>query len=89
MADHHLRKEVERAHLAELINTNVIFIEAKEQVLTRLRETWESTAITQCEEREKLWLMLVTAKELFEYVDDVVKTGELAQLEIERNDHGQ
>jgi len=77
-------KERERAVRAQQIIDNPLWVEAQTIVLRNLEEAWINTAVTQNMERETIWHMRNAAANAFNYIEDVIKTGKLAEMQLEK-----
>lgn len=84
MNKNQLISERERAHLAQQILDNPLWAEAKVTIIDGLSDAWRDTSVTQCQERETLWHMLNAATSAFSYIESVLKTGQLAQTQLEK-----
>lgn len=78
-------QERERAQLAQQIIDNPLWAESREMLTTRLIDAWRNSAVTQHEERERIWMLLQAAEQAFLNIESVLMTGTLLQ---QVNDHG-
>jgi|TARA_R110001599_G_scaffold124336_1_gene296941 hypothetical protein len=79
-----LIKERERAHQAQILMSNPLFIETKEMITNNLLEAWQTTSMNQSEEREKIYQMLVASRSVFSHIESVLTTGKMAQMELDK-----
>ena len=83
MDDNHKRiKERERGHQATLVLDNPIYQEAWASVEHQLKAGWENSSAAQSEERERIWQALQMLRKVRSYLDGVIKTGELATIQL-------
>lgn len=83
MDEHKLISERERGALAEQILDNPLWQEAYEMLTYELVEAWRTTAVSQREEREKIYLMLTAVEDAFRQIESVFQTGKMAERQIE------
>lgn len=81
--EHLRRKELERGQQAAFLLEHEIFNDALETLKDTLREGWEATAVTQEEEREKIYHMLVFAKQFENELRSIIQTGKFASQQLE------
>ena len=83
MDDNHKRiEERERVHQATLILDNPLYQEAWGSVEHQLKSGWENSGAAQSEERERIWQALQMLRKVRSYLDGVIKTGELATIQL-------
>jgi len=76
-------KERERGHQARIILDSPLWQEAKHTITDGLSEAWQTTTMTQCDERETIYQMLIAANAVFDHIETVMKTGEMAEIQLE------
>ena len=81
-----LEKERERAHRARQVVDNDIFQEAWASIEKQLRTSWENTNAAQTVERERIWQALQMLKKVKYYLEGVIKTGEMAQIQLDEGE---
>ena len=75
------RIEKERAFKAQQILDNEIYQESIKIIQDQLVETWQNTAVSQQEEREKIYQMLLATKQVVSYFEKVLTTGKMAEMQ--------
>ena len=80
-----LIKEKERALLARQVLDNPVYIEALTIIKTNLMDTWQTTTMNQQNEREIVYKMLLALKTIDNHIKSVMKTGELAEMQLEQS----
>tara|TARA_Y100000592_G_C5241463_1_gene208497 strand:+ start:14 stop:226 length:213 start_codon:yes stop_codon:yes gene_type:complete len=68
------RIEKERAFKAQQILDNEIYQESIKIIQDQLVEAWQNTAVSQQEEREKIYQMLLATKQVISYFEKVLTT---------------
>jgi|TARA_R100001244_G_scaffold38356_2_gene34758 hypothetical protein len=86
--EHNRIKERERGHQARIILDSPLWQEAKEVITDELQEAWQNTAMTQADERETIYRMLIAATAVFNHIEAVMKTGEMAEMQLEEEHNG-
>ncbi|HAG28805.1 hypothetical protein [Pseudoalteromonas lipolytica] len=75
------RVEKERAFKAQQILDNEIYQESIKIIQDQLVEAWQNTAVSQQEEREKIYQMLLATKQVVSYFEKVLTTGKMAEMQ--------
>ncbi|HAA97637.1 MAG TPA: hypothetical protein DCE29_07075 [Alteromonas macleodii] len=75
------RIEKERAFKAQQILDNEIYQESIKIIQDQLVEAWQNTAVSQQEEREKIYQMLLATKQVVSYFEKVLTTGKMAEMQ--------
>ena len=75
------RVEKERAFKAQQILDNEIYQESIKIIQDQLVEAWQNTAVSQQEEREKIYQMLLATKQVISYFEKVLTTGKMAEMQ--------
>tara|TARA_R100000805_G_C3591223_1_gene93140 strand:+ start:504 stop:752 length:249 start_codon:yes stop_codon:yes gene_type:complete len=75
------RIEKERAFKAQQILDNEIYQESIKIIQDQLVEAWQNTAVSQQEEREKIYQMLLATKQVISYFEKVLTTGKMAEMQ--------
>ena len=79
------QRDKERASQAQQILDNPIYQESVTLVENRLVQAWQDTAVSQREEREKIYQMLLAMRDIKSHIEGVFKTGKLAEMQEEKN----
>ena len=74
-------KDKERAILAQQILDNPIYQEAVSEVENRLVQAWQDTIVSQREDREKIYHMLLAMRDIKSQIEEVLTTGKLAEMQ--------
>ena len=69
-------KDKERAILAQ---------EAVSEVENRLVQAWQDTIVSQREDREKIYHMLLAMRDIKSQIEEVLTTGKLAEMQELKN----
>lgn len=77
-------EELRRGDLAQMVLENPIYIESMQTVRETLIQAWESAPIRDTEGQHELKLMLKLLTDLQRNIEDVMQTGKLAKIQIER-----
>ena len=64
---------------------NPIYQEAVTLVENRLVQAWQDTVVSQREEREKIYQMLLAMRDIKSHIEGVFTTGKLAEMQEEKN----
>ena len=78
-------KDKERAILAQQILDNPIYQEAVSEVENRLVQAWQDTVVSQQEDREKIYHMLLAMRDIKSQIEEVLTTGKLAEMQELKN----
>ena len=78
-------KDKERAILAQQILDNPIYQEAVSEVENRLVQAWQDTIVSQREDREKIYHMLLAMRDIKSQIEEVLTTGKLAEMQGLKN----
>tara|TARA_R100001129_G_scaffold159674_1_gene123968 strand:+ start:13973 stop:14221 length:249 start_codon:yes stop_codon:yes gene_type:complete len=78
-------KDKERAILAQQILDNPIYQEAVSEVENRLVQAWQDTIVSQREDREKIYHMLLAMRDIKSQIEEVLTTGKLAEMQELKN----
>lgn len=78
-------KDKERAILAQQILDNPIYQEAVSEVENRLVQAWQDTIVSQQEDREKIYHMLLAMRDIKSQIEEVLTTGKLAEMQELKN----
>ena len=78
-------KDKERAILAQQILDNPIYQEAVSEVENRLVQAWQDTIVSQREDREKIYHMLLDMRDIKSQIEEVLTTGKLAEMQELKN----
>ncbi|ADD94288.1 hypothetical protein [uncultured Mediterranean phage uvMED] len=79
------QKDRERAGQARQILDNPIYQEAITLVESRLIQAWQDTVVSQQEEREKIYQMLLAMRDIKSHIEGVLTTGKLAEMQEVNN----
>ncbi|BAQ89045.1 conserved protein of unknown function [uncultured Mediterranean phage uvMED] len=79
------QKDRERAAQARQILDNPIYQEAITLVESRLIQAWQDTVVSQQEEREKIYQMLLAMRDIKSHIEGVLTTGKLAEMQEVNN----
>lgn len=79
-----LFEEIERARQAQELAEHPLFVEAFAAYQQRLVDEWAASPARDTEGREKLWLMQKTAAMVQQHLKQLMETGKLATLQLER-----
>lgn len=79
------QKDRERALQAQQILDNPIYQEAITLVESRLIQAWQDTVVSQQEEREKIYQMLLAMRDIKSHIEGVLTTGKLAEMQEVKN----
>ena len=79
------QRDKERASQAQQILDNPIYQESVTFVENRLVQAWQDTAVSQREEREKIYQMLLAMRDIKSHIEGVFTTGKLAEMQEEKN----
>lgn len=83
-----LEQEVIRGHEAERIMRSPLWDEAWSIYENRLTSAWAQSGTEQTDQRERIWLALQIAKKVRNHIESIMKTGQLAQKQVEGLNHG-
>jgi|TARA_R110002012_G_scaffold20713_4_gene73183 hypothetical protein len=86
--EHNRIKERERGHQARIIIDSPLWQEAKEIIADELNQAWQNTAMTQADERETIYQMLIASHAVFNHIETVMKTGKMAEMQLEEEHNG-
>ena len=78
-------KDKERAILAQQILDNPIYQEAVSEVENKLVQAWQDTIVSQQEDREKIYHMLLAMRDIKSQIEEVLTTGKLAEMQELKN----
>jgi|TARA_B100000424_G_C22768888_1_gene414151 hypothetical protein len=84
MSRNPLIKEKERAILARQVLENPVYTDAIDVIKTSLMDTWQTTNMNQTLERENIYKMLLAVKSIDFHIQSVMKTGQLAEMQMEK-----
>lgn len=77
-------KELDSARKAELLTENPVYIQAVTSIRQAIVDKWRACPVRDVEGQHELKLMLKLLDDLEANIKQVVDTGKLARLEIER-----
>ena len=80
------RKERERGSKARLIIDNPLWDEAWIALDAKLTEAWKSSQTGMAERRELIYMQLRAAAEVRGYVEEILETGQLAEMQIDEHE---
>lgn len=83
-----LEQEVIRGHEAERIMRSPLWDEAWALYENRLTSAWAQSGTVETDQRERIWLALQIAKKVRNHIESIMKTGQLAQKQVEGLNHG-
>lgn len=83
-----LEEEVIRGHEAERIMRSPLWDEAWFIYENRLTSAWSQSGTDQTDQRERIWLALQIARKVRNHIESIMKTGQLAQKQVEGLNHG-
>jgi hypothetical protein len=83
-----LEQEVIRGHEAERIMRSPLWNEAWAVYEERLTSSWAQSGTDQTDQRERIWLALQIARKVKNHLESIMKTGQLAQKQVEGLNHG-
>jgi hypothetical protein len=84
MADEgRLREEMDRGSKAAALVRNPIFEEAFSALKLRYATDWANSGTADAEQRERLYVSINVLEEIYEYIVNVMQTGDLAGKEID------
>ena len=75
------QKDKERAFKARQVLDNEIYQESIHAIQNQLIEAWKHTAVSQQEEREKIYQMLLATRQIVSHLEDVMTTGKMAEMQ--------
>jgi|TARA_R100000664_G_C2697364_1_gene99076 hypothetical protein len=75
------QKDKERAFKAQQILDNEVYQESINAIQNQLIEAWQHTAVSQQEEREKIYQMLLATRQIVSHLEDVMTTGKMAEMQ--------
>lgn len=75
--------EIQRGKLAQQLVSNPLWLEAWQKFHEATLEKWEGTAAAHQEEREMLWLSLKVAKKIRLEIEEILRTGEWAEQQLQ------
>ena len=85
--EHQLRAERDEGHRARMLVENPLWVEAWDRIETGLMETWRNSQPADSERRESIYLQLDAARAVRRYFEQLVLTGEMAEMTLsERSD---
>ena len=73
------QKDKERAFKAKQVLENDVYREAVASLENQLIEAWQQTSVSQHEERERLYLMLLATRRVVSHLEDIMVTGRMAE----------
>ena len=79
-----LETEVERARQAREITEHPLWAEAFDAYRKRLMDEWAASPARDTDGREKLWLMVKTASAVERHLAEMLETGKLASIQMEK-----
>ena len=79
-----LIQECDRARQAAAVIESPVYQEAMESYEQRLMEEWQNSPARDTEGREKIWLMIKTAKTVRRNLEELMETGKLATIQLEQ-----
>ena len=79
-----LETEVERARQAREITEHPLWAEAFDAYRKRLMDEWAASPARDTDGREKLWLMVKTASAVERHLAEILETGKLASIQMEK-----
>jgi|TARA_R100001594_G_scaffold121467_1_gene157336 FMN-dependent NADH-azoreductase len=80
------QKDKERAFKAKQVLENDVYREAVASLENQLIEAWQQTSVSQHEERERLYLMLLATRRVVSHLENIMVTGRMAEMqELTRN----
>mgnify|MGYP004451591887 CR=1 FL=1 len=89
MADEgRLREEIDRGSKAAALIRNPIFPEAFEALKLRYATDWANSGTADVEQRERLYVAVNVLEDIYEYIVNIMQTGELAGKEIDAERDG-
>jgi hypothetical protein len=89
MADEgRLREEIDRGSKAAALIRNPIFEEAFSALRLRYATDWANTPPGDAEQRERLYIAINVLEDIYEYIVNIMQTGELAGKEIDAERDG-
>lgn len=77
-------KEIKRGEEARQVLENPLYQDAFREYEAQIREKWEDTAVRDTEDRELLWMMLQVVKRVRADLEEVMQTGRIASIDLER-----
>jgi hypothetical protein len=83
-----LEQEVIRGHEAERIIRSPLWSEAWVVYEERLTNSWAQSGTGHTDQRERIWLALQIARKVKSHLESIMKTGQLAQKQVEGLNHG-
>lgn len=85
MADIHERlTERDRGAKAKQIIENPLWVEAWDKIESGLTHRWQTSQKSDADLRENIYLQLDAARAVQKYFEQLVQTGELAEMQIEQ-----
>jgi hypothetical protein len=78
------KEEIFRGEQAHNILENVIYKESWEKVRESIITAWETSPIRDKEGQHELKLMLKCLKDVQNYMENVVTTGKMAKIQVEK-----
>lgn len=89
MADEgRLREEIDRGSKAAALVRNPIFEEAFTELKLRYATDWANSNTADAEQRERLYVAVNVLEDIYEYIVNIMQTGELAGKEIDAERDG-
>lgn len=83
------RRERERAAKARQIVDSPLWLEAWTTLEAKLTDAWKSSPTGMAERRELIYMQLRAAAEVRGYIEDVLQTGQLAEMQIDEHEREQ
>lgn len=75
-------REIQRGERAAQLLQDELIVEALETIEREYTEQWKNSPVRDVEGREKLFLMVKTAKKFRMELESVMETGQLAKLSL-------
>ena len=86
--ENQLINEMDRARQAQDIVEHPLYQEAVETYRHRLMDEWVASPARDQEGREKIWLMIKTAEAVERHLKEIMETGKLATIQMDRRKKG-
>ncbi len=82
--DDQLYREIDRARQAQELIEHPLLREALDTYRQRLQAEWSASPARDTEGRERLWLMVKTVEVVEQHLKELIETGKLATVQLER-----
>lgn len=79
-------KEVSRGDKAKAVVENELFQEATKEIKDKVFRSWVNSDGGSIEDRERLWLTYKIVGKVEKYLNDIVRTGRMAQDALDELD---